>query len=299
MSMNKNTQSLISKDDLYLTEKAVNLSAIEVFLGSFLHAMSIPLSGHFLSLNQGAFLTACIKNVSNRFFAAKFCFEVSLITAIMKSIAPSSKKLGPMISISNQGTLYSLGIVFGGTGILGQITGMILLSLWAFIQPFVTFFIIYGSNLTEAIFYYQDKLGENLYSIILILIGIKVLLASFIPVIINILGDESFKKYQNFLRKYKIKRRSRKIYRPLEGAIRDLLRPSVLIGFALMGIFFYFHRSDKALLIYDILRPIAIAFIIFYIIRLPIVYEKVEHLAKKNRYFNRIFRLAEKSFQNL
>lgn len=52
-----------------IIEKAVNLSLIEVFLGSFLHLLHIPFGGHFLSLNQGLFLTRNSYEKPNRPFA--------------------------------------------------------------------------------------------------------------------------------------------------------------------------------------------------------------------------------------
>ena len=43
------------------------------------------MSGHFLSLNQGAFLSKSYNNSFSRSIAAKTTFEISFITAVMKS----------------------------------------------------------------------------------------------------------------------------------------------------------------------------------------------------------------------
>ena len=92
-----------------------------------------------------------IKSYNNSFesIAAKITFEISFITAVMKSLSPAGK-LGPMMSISSQGLLYSLGVFVGGVGTTGKVIGMILLSLWAFIQPFISYFLMYGAEILSA-----------------------------------------------------------------------------------------------------------------------------------------------------
>ena len=118
------------------------------------------MSGRFLSLNQGAFLSKSYNNSFSRSIAAKTTFEISFITAVMKSLSPAGKKLGPMMSISSQGLLYSLGIFVGGVGTLGKVIGMVLLSLWAFIQPFISYFLMYGTEILSALAYLKKKLAR-------------------------------------------------------------------------------------------------------------------------------------------
>src|SRR5690606_26186631 len=106
--------------------------------------------------------TRFLRDSTSRFSAVKMVMEVSSVTSIMKALAPVGKKLGPMISISMQGFLYMLGILSFGRGLFGQMLGMALLSVWAFIQPLITFFIIYGQDLTSAIAYFNEKQGSLL-----------------------------------------------------------------------------------------------------------------------------------------
>ena len=61
------------------------------------------------------------------------------------------------MSISSQGLLYSLGVFVGGVGTTGKVIGMILLSLWAFIQPFISYFLMYGTEILSALAYFEKK----------------------------------------------------------------------------------------------------------------------------------------------
>lgn len=146
----------------YIIERSVILGAIEVFLGSFLHLFKVPFSGHFLSLNQGAYLTRIARLDENRIRNAKSIVQISMVVSMMKALAPTTKKLGPMISILMQGWLYSFGFLLGAGTVLGQMLGLGLLSLWAFVQPLVTFFIMYGVDLKEAFVFFVNKLLNNL-----------------------------------------------------------------------------------------------------------------------------------------
>ena len=68
--------------DGHIVKRSVELSLIEVVIGSILHGVKIPMSGHFLSLNQGAFLSKSYNNTFSRSIAAKITFEISFIILI-------------------------------------------------------------------------------------------------------------------------------------------------------------------------------------------------------------------------
>ena len=93
---------------------AGTLSLAEIGLGSLLHGLKIPLTGTFLSINQALFLTRLVKLNRNQPDARTLPFQVSNITALLKSLSPAGKKLLPMLAIASQGLLFTLGtIVFG------------------------------------------------------------------------------------------------------------------------------------------------------------------------------------------
>lgn len=129
-------------DELDITaEYALNLSLIEVGIGSLIHATSMPFGGHLLSVNQGLLLAHVSKLLARESRSAvRACANVSTISALFKSLSPAGKKLGPMLSISAQGFLFSLGLFLGGKSIIGIVLGMSLLSIWAFLQPFITLY---------------------------------------------------------------------------------------------------------------------------------------------------------------
>lgn len=280
-----------------IIEKAVNLSIIEIFLGSFLHLFRIPFSGHFLSLNQGIFLTQNCQHTNNRFIAAKSNIELSMIVAIMKSLSPVGKKFGPMLSISMQGFLYSLGTLILGFGLIGQILSMTLLSLWAFVQPLVSYFIIYGGDLVSAFTFYQNKLGvsdEQIKIFLILLIGFKIVFGVTLVIALNIYGDKLFMRYEAFLKRKKIIRKNTDLVHSSAsiGAFKDLFRPSMLISYLLMGIYFYFYNNDLRLVIFPLLRAIAIAFLFFFLVRSPLTAKFFFKLAKRNRYFLSLYEKA-------
>lgn len=280
-----------------MIEQAINLSLIEIFLGSLLHTLHIPFAGHFLSLNQGLFLTRNIYQSDNRFRAFKMNTELSLIVAIMKSLSPAGRRLGPMISISMQGLLYALGTLLFGRTLLAQMISIILLGIWAFIQPVLTYFIIYGSNLIEALKYYQEKLNvtdDKFFQLILVIFGIKCILGIIVILLYRQFGENVFNAYTEKLMKIKLTTKRKKHNTPLKGAISDLLRPSMLISFLLMGIFFYFHFNELGQALWPLLRSIAIAFLIFFCMRSPLISNLLFKLASKNQYLKSLYEKAQK-----
>ena len=88
-------------------KQIASLALIEVGLGSLLHSLKIPLSGHFLSLNQTAFLSRSSFKLNSK----KAPLEISLTASILKSLSPAGKKLTPMLAIAAQGLLFYIGIM--------------------------------------------------------------------------------------------------------------------------------------------------------------------------------------------
>ena len=166
-----------------VTDTAVSLSVVEIGLGSLVHAFKIPFRGHILSINQGLFLQNLSQKQLDRRIAARCVFEASTVTAILKGMFPSANSLGPMISITMQGCLYALGILLGGKNRIGSTLGMSFLCLWGFCQPFITYGLIFGMTFLIGTVNLIKKLclnfgfeGQNLWILVLILLGFKVML---------------------------------------------------------------------------------------------------------------------------
>lgn len=135
-------------------KRAAQLSLTEIGLGSLGHGFKIPLTGHVLSLNQLAFLL----NAINRDVLPKSStFEISSLAAVMKSFSPAGQKIGPMLSIAMQGFLFWLSTTLLGIGLLGQLLGAVMLSLWAFIQPLITLLMIYGLSSVDLFEFHRDR----------------------------------------------------------------------------------------------------------------------------------------------
>ncbi|MBL7716258.1 MAG: hypothetical protein JNL01_12405 [Bdellovibrionales bacterium] len=115
---------------------SMELAVMEVGLGSALHAMHVPFRGQFLSMNQGFLLSrASFVAASGRRDATRLSSQISLITACLKSLSPLGRRLTPMLAITVQGLLFSLGQALGGVSILGHTLGITLVSTWAVLQP--------------------------------------------------------------------------------------------------------------------------------------------------------------------
>jgi hypothetical protein len=109
------------------------LGAFEASLGSLLHAFHVPLSGHFLSLNQIFVLSLASKDLKK----SAALFRVSLYAGFIKLSFGHNMKLMPMLAICAQGCLFSLGSIFH------LYLGAALASLWSFFQSlFFPFFIL-------------------------------------------------------------------------------------------------------------------------------------------------------------
>lgn len=257
------------------------LSIIEVGLGSMLHAFHVPLSGALLSLNQGYIL--CRAAIVGRELPKNTwtTYSVSNIAAVLKSLSPAGKKLGPMLSLSMQGLLFNLGTVIFGTNPVGLCIGMCLLSVWTFLQPLITYYFFFGEKLFTAVEYlYQKTLpyhkleAKNLFWIFALLVLTKMFVACVLAIIAWRRKTKPLyvKNYEEELLRFaKEKLSSPKsnaaTQSPALLAVKDLIRPLFLISLVMTGLFLYFSNNSKSQIGWYLLRPIAIGFIFFYISR--------------------------------
>lgn len=263
------------------------LASVEVGLGSVLHALHVPLSGHFLSLNQVFLLTrGALKARSELGASARALpLKVSAVAAVLKSLAPAGKKLTPMLAISAQGLLFSIGTLLFGCNLLGAVVGGALASVWAFAQPLLIYYVIFGKSLFAAMSGVAEKLTEALPALASLdlvvmaglLVGIKTLLAVLVATLATFLPESAFEKYRDRLLRGGIQKKPRPAAKrqSLVGisklAARDLLNRWFLGSLALTVLFFFFVESDSSKLIWIALRPVAVGFIVFFLIRwLPV-----------------------------
>lgn len=255
-----------------LTKYTFILFLSETGLGSLLHGFKIPLSGHFLSLNQSFWLTRLtLKN--NRREDSNHAAQVS---SVLKSLSPAGKKLTPMLAISMQGFLFHLPLYFG-INTFTLITAGFLLSLWAFLQPLLIYLIIFGKSLFDVANYFLEKLNEvisfvpnDLSKILLFIILLKICLSLFVSIIALKIDDQKEANLAKTIEDKFVKNsQNQKKSKPfLVGLIYDLTRPLFLITFCLTVLFFIFSESSYSKAIWSSLRPLASAIIIFSFLRL-------------------------------
>ncbi|MFN7684213.1 MAG: hypothetical protein ACK5QT_02245, partial [Oligoflexia bacterium] len=137
---------------------AAVLSVTEIGLGSLLHSLHVPFSGHALSLNQGFLLARATRATQSRMISA----EISAVAALLKSLSPAGKKLTPMLAISAQGAFFCGGVLLLGPGAAGITLGLLLLSLWAFLQPVLIYWLFYGEALAKMADFYLGKINDHL-----------------------------------------------------------------------------------------------------------------------------------------
>jgi len=254
------------------------LSVIEVALGSVLHSVHLPLVGNFLSLNQGFLL--CRGSIEAKSRGLKpVGYSISNVAAVLKSLAPAGKKLGPMLSLSAQGLLFALGEGALGANLAGWMLGMALLSLWTFVQPIVTYYLFFGSDLFSALHYLFDRTlpyhGISLGDLAWLLAAVVVLKmaagAGLAWVAWRTQGRAGFQEKL-------LRLAAEQGARPIDGvalsrraalwlSFRDLFRPLFLLSLAATACFLFFSEHSAAQRFWILLRPVAIGFIFFYFSR--------------------------------
>lgn len=269
MKKEVNTTNTISK-------YATVLSIVEMGLGSLLHAFHIPLSGQILSLNQGFLLSRSTLETQSRNAAT----TISFIAAILKSLSPAGKRLTPMLAISAQGLLFSIGTLVFGPNILGLLVGMTLLSLWAFVQPVLIYFFIYGRTFIDVVEYFMGQLQAivpiqqtDILLALLALIAIKIVMGIAVVALAYRLSSRKMNLYVEKLKKIGVRKiRERAVSSTSspawQMALRDISTPLFLVSFIFTGIFFFVTQQETTQIIWGLLRPLAFAFLTFYLIRI-------------------------------
>lgn len=251
-------------------EHAAFLSLIETGLGSLLHGLRIPLSGQFLSLNQIAFMA----RISSKSKSKEAPLQISVISSLLKSLSPAGKKLTPMLAILAQGFFFSAGLTLFGMNIFGFIIASLLSAVWAFVQPVLIIYLIFGKDFLNVVEYFNKEISKVIH------FELKWLLPLFVGfVLIKLIAgvavcfvairakEEQFDRWQSKLI-HEIKPKEQKnVSSPLVMALKDLMTPLFLISLGLTAAFFIFSESTHVQLIWGLLRPIAVGFILFYLVR--------------------------------
>ena len=276
--MEKKTVDVLGQD-------AALLSVCEVGLGSILHGLHLPPSGYLLSLNQSFLLSRTIYQTQHRTAA----FEVSTSAALLKSLSPAGKKLTPMLAIAMQGAIMTIANLVFGCGLIGVAIGSAMASTWAFIQPALIYFFLFGKDIYRAIEFFFNKVkdglpeaisvyvtAENMIALVIGIILLKMFFAVLLALLAKKIPETRFQKWQNQLIKAaSATKREKSIQEPNMSrwrlALKDLTNPLFMISLLLTILFSIYVDSSTSQLIWKIIRPIALGFLLFFAFRsLPI-----------------------------
>lgn len=254
---------------LKIGKEAGTLSLVEIGLGSVIHSFKIPLGGHLLSLNQIAILSRSSFTLKS----PQAPLTISLIAALLKTLSPAGKKLTPMLALSAQGLFFSLAMNIFGVNYLGLIFAVFLASLWAFIQPVLFIFLLFGKTSLDVTNYFIleiEKLLPHAEKMILwlvvILIVVKFIVAFILSLMAINMSQEEFGKMQNFFT-LQIQKKESSSKNPFSLALKDLFSPLFIFSLILTCLFFIFSHASFAQSVWVLLRPMALGFILFYFIR--------------------------------
>ncbi len=252
-------------------KKAALLSAVEVGLGSVLHAFKTPFAGHFLSLNQGFILTWASRQIP----LPSAPSVISTTAAMLKSLSPAGKKLTPMLAIAVQGQLFNLGTLIFGRNLIGHSFGMLLLCLWGFLQPLMLYYLLYGKALIGVAGFYLNHLSSyiplSMPQIGWTLLGgvtAKLITGIICVLLAHFLTERRLTNYTVWALEKKPLASRRQTQNFYLAALRDLFSPLFILSWTLTLVFFYYADHTKAPSIWLWLRPLALGYLLFLSLRI-------------------------------
>ena len=120
-------------------------AASEIVLGSFLHNLRVPFSGHILTAIAVVILVA-----GHRIWPVRgLLLRAGLIAALMKSASPSAVLLGPMVAIAMEGALMEAAVRLGRGRLVGYMVGGAVAMSWTLGQKVFTLLLTYGPDLVR------------------------------------------------------------------------------------------------------------------------------------------------------
>lgn len=257
------------------------LSISEVGLGSVLHSFNLPFAGHLLSLNQ-IFLLSRASSSAGKNGSLLLPGSISFIASALKSLSPAGKKLTPMLAITMQGILFNIGIILFGHTAAGRTFGACISSLWGFLQPLLIFYFIFGKALFQTFIKLEEGLRSwvpmdipSVWYMCIIAVGAKALIAIAISVAAPKLSQSAMHQYTIKLSNTGFKTKQSnpiKSNNTLKNvallAAKDLcVWPFMACLFLSAISFLWAEGASFSWLIWAVLRPLAIGFIIFFSMR--------------------------------
>jgi len=139
------TSSAAKKNERWARAAAIGSlwAAVEIILGSFLHAMRIPFAGTTLTFFSVALLTAFAMHYRQK----GLFWRAALVAALLRSVMPTTVIFGPFIGILTEGLLFELSIRLLGFRFAAFALAGILAMAAALLHKIIALLILYGSDL--------------------------------------------------------------------------------------------------------------------------------------------------------
>lgn len=115
--------------------------AMEITVGSFLHAVKLPLSGVVLA-GGGAALLLVLRSLLP---ARGVVLAAGLVCAGVKLLSPAGAVIGPMAAIVVESALVEMTLAPAGANPASGALSGIIVALWAVAQKLITQTIVYGT----------------------------------------------------------------------------------------------------------------------------------------------------------
>ncbi|OYZ22913.1 MAG: hypothetical protein B7Y39_07105 [Bdellovibrio sp. 28-41-41] len=257
-------------------KSASHLALVEIVAGSVGHGFKIPFTGTLLSYYQ---LYICLGMMIRYKAAAVQVFNTTVIVALLKTLSPLGKKITPMIAIFMQGFFLWFCTTLLGGSIFGMLLGSILFVSWSIFQIAIGYTLVYGFDFFKMIEFFQKEMNDythlNIYWVFaaywVLKIGLAIGLVAYLA-----LKNSTEKEWT--LEEKKLTAWRVKILMASnvgEGtsssarALKDLVNPFFLISLIMMGLFHFYQGTAKMDIVWFVCRSLAVAFVLFYLIRSP------------------------------
>ena len=84
---------------------------------------------------------------------------------------------------------------------------------------------------------------------------------------------------------------------PWRATLHDMTRPLFLLSFFLMLLFIWQIEGPTSEKIWLALRPLATAYLLFYLVRCPFIAKKLFNYSQRSASFNKIYQKSKKAFE--
>ncbi len=130
--------------------------ALEITVGSFLHALRLPFGGTMLAAVSAALLISQRQVLPRRGLS----LATGVVAAICKSVSPGGLIIGPMIGITVEALLVEIALIIAPRSRAGAALAGALAVLWATTQKVITQFIYYGGDLLSLFVAFMEGLAR-------------------------------------------------------------------------------------------------------------------------------------------